>query len=57
MHDLRRTWATNLRSADVDPLMACDWDGWNDLETFLDHYQGRFSPEAQKREREKVDWL
>jgi len=56
-HDLRRTWATNLRNDDVDPLMACDWGGWNDLETFLDHYQGRFSPEAQQREREKVDWL
>lgn len=56
-HDLRRTWATNLRNADVDPLMACDWGGWNDLETFLDHYQGRFSPEAQLREREKVGWL
>ncbi|SEW09983.1 tyrosine-type recombinase/integrase [Halobacterium jilantaiense] len=56
-HDLRRTWATNLRNDDVDPLMACDWGGWNDLETFLEHYQGRFSPEAQKRERQKVDWL
>ena len=56
-HDLRRTWATNLRNADVDPMIACDWGGWNDLETFLDHYQGRFSPDAQKREREKVSWL
>lgn len=56
-HDLRRTWATNLRNAEVDPLMACDWGGWNDLETFLEHYQGRYSPEAQRREREKVDWL
>jgi len=56
-HDLRRTWATNLQNADVDPLLACDWGGWNDLDTFLEHYQGRFSPAAQKREREKVDWL
>lgn len=56
-HDLRRTWATNLRNADVDPLMACDWGGWNDLETFLEHYQGRYSPEAQRRERKKVGWL
>lgn len=56
-HDLRRTWATNLRNADVDPLIACDWGGWNDLETFLDHYQGRHSPEAQRREREKVEWM
>lgn len=56
-HDLRRTWATNLRSADADPLVVCEWGGWNDLETFLDHYQGVHSPEAQRREREKVEWL
>jgi integrase len=56
-HDLRRTWATALASADVDPLLVCDWGGWNDLETFLDHYRGTFSPEAQERERQKVEWL
>jgi len=56
-HDLRRTWATALASADVDPLLVCDWGGWNDLETFLDHYRGTFSPEAQQRERGKVEWL
>ena len=56
-HDLRRTWATALASADVDPLLVCDWGGWNDLETFLEHYRGTFSPEAQQRERGKVDWL
>ncbi|RZH66529.1 tyrosine-type recombinase/integrase [Natrinema altunense] len=56
-HDLRRTWATALASADVDPLLVCDWGGWNDLETFLEHYRGSYSPEAQQRERGKVDWL
>ncbi|WP_222913520.1 site-specific integrase [Natrinema sp. SYSU A 869] len=56
-HDLRRTWATALASADVDPLLVCDWGGWNDLETFLKHYRGTFSPEAQQRERRKVNWL
>jgi integrase len=56
-HDLRRTWATSLRSADVDAMVVCDWGGWDDLETFLDHYKGTHSPEAQKRERQKVDWL
>lgn len=56
-HDLRRTWATALSSTNVDPLLVCDWGGWNDLETFLDHYRGSFSPEAQKRERGKVSWL
>ncbi|MFC7114292.1 tyrosine-type recombinase/integrase [Natronoarchaeum sp. GCM10025703] len=56
-HDLRRTWATALASADVDALLVCDWGGWNDLETFLEHYRGTYSPEAQQRERGKVDWL
>jgi integrase len=57
LHDLRRTWATQLASKDVDPLIVCDWGGWNDLETFLEHYKGVYSPDAQRREREKVDWL
>jgi len=57
MHDLRRTWATALASKDVDPLIVCDWGGWNDLDTFLDHYRGTYSPDAQRRERAKVDWL
>lgn len=56
-HDLRRTWATNLGAQEVDPLIVLDWGGWNDLETFLDHYRGIYSPEAQQRERNKVDWL
>ena len=56
-HDLRRTWATQLRSADVDAMVVCDWGGWNDLGTFLDHYRGTHTPEAQRREREKVGWL
>ncbi|UHQ96016.1 tyrosine-type recombinase/integrase [Natrinema halophilum] len=56
-HDLRRTWATALASVDVDPLLVCDWVGWNDLEPFLEHYRGSYSPEAQQRERSKVNWL
>jgi integrase len=56
-HDLRRTWATSLASKDVDPLIVCEWGGWNDLDTFLDHYRGTYSPEAQRRERSKIDWL
>jgi integrase len=56
-HDLRRTWATSLASRDVDPLIVCDWGGWSDLDTFLEHYRGVYSPEAQRRERQKVDWL
>jgi len=56
-HDLRRTWATQLHSQDVDPLIVMEWGGWNDLETFLDHYKGTSTPEAQRRERNKVGWL
>ncbi|MGB9987328.1 tyrosine-type recombinase/integrase [Salarchaeum japonicum] len=56
-HDLRRTWATALKSAEVDSLLVCDWGGWDDLETFLEHYRGTYSPDAQKRERGKVEWL
>jgi integrase len=57
MHDLRRTWATSLKGAEVDAMLVCDWGGWSDLETFLDHYRGKFSPEAQRKQRDKVDWL
>jgi len=56
-HDLRRSWATNLAAAGVDPILVLDVGGWNDLETFLDHYRGSYSPEAHRREREKVAWL
>jgi hypothetical protein len=38
-------------------MIVCDWGGWNDLETFLEHYRGKFSPEEQRRQREKVAWL
>lgn len=56
-HDLRRTWAGQLANADVDETVALRWGGWNDLETFLNHYRGEATAKAQKREREKVDWL
>ncbi|MDB2293714.1 site-specific integrase [Halorubrum ezzemoulense] len=56
-HDLRRTWATSLAGSEVDPLLVCDWGGWSDLETFLEHYRGTYSPEVQRRELEKVGWL
>jgi integrase len=56
-HDLRRTWATSLADSGVDPLLALDWGRWEDLETFLDHYKGAYSPAAKRRAREKVEWL
>ena len=56
-HDLRRTWATLLKGAEVDSLLVCDWGGWDDLETFLEHYRGSYAPDVQARERQKVAWL
>lgn len=57
-HDFRRTWATLLAGAEeVDPLLVCQWGGWDDLETFLEHYRGAYSPEVQRRARDAVDWL
>ena len=56
-HDLRRTWAGMLANADVDETVALRWGGWNDLETFLDHYRGEATAKAQARERSKVNWL
>jgi len=56
-HDLRRTWAGQLANADVDETVALRWGGWNDLETFLNHYRGEATAKAQRREREKVSWL
>lgn len=56
-HDLRRTWANQLRFTEVEADIVCQWGGWSDLETFLEHYRGAATPEAQRRAREKVDWL
>jgi len=56
-HDLRRTWAGQLANADVDQTVALRWGGWNDLDTFLNHYRGEATEKAQAREREKVNWL
>lgn len=57
-HDFRRTWATLLAGAEeVDPLLVCQWGGWEDLETFLEHYRGAYSPEVQREARESVGWL
>jgi hypothetical protein len=47
---------TPLRSKDVDAMVVCDWGGCDDLETFLDHYQGTHSPEAQLRERKSISF-
>jgi integrase len=57
MHDLRRTWAGWLATSEVDMPVAMRWGGWDDIDTFLNHYRSKATPEAQAKEREKVDFL
>jgi integrase len=56
-HDLRRSWGVRLLEAGVLPSVVMEWGGWDDWETFRDHYLAEFSPEALRRERGKVGWL
>lgn len=56
-HDLRRSWAGWLAYDDVEVAVALRWGGWNDIETFLNHYRSNATAKAQARERGKVDWL
>jgi len=55
--DLRRSWGVRLLENGVMPSVVMDWGGWEDWETFRDHYLAEFSPEALRRERGKIDWL
>jgi integrase len=56
-HDLRRTWGTHLLEQGVLPSVVMSWGGWEDWDTFRNHYLGEFSPEAIRRERGKVGYL
>lgn len=56
-HDLRRSWGVRLLEAGVLPSVVMEWGGWEDWQTFRNHYLAEFSPEAIKRERGKVQWL
>ncbi|MFW5900386.1 MAG: site-specific integrase, partial [Halodesulfurarchaeum sp.] len=56
-HDLRRSWGTLLVDADVEPGMIMVWGGWEDWETFREHYLGAYSMKKQKEEQQKVEWL
>jgi len=56
-HDLRRTWGTLLVDDEVLPHVIMDWGGWEDWETFREHYLGAASPAVERRELSKVDWL
>lgn len=57
-HDLRGTWVTLLmHDYQVDPLLCCDWGGWEKLETLLEHYRGTYSVNVQRRELSAVPWI
>jgi len=56
-HDLRRSWGVRALESGVLPSVVMEWGGWEDWETFRDHYLAEFSPEALRRERGKVSWL
>jgi len=56
-HDLRRSWGVRLLEAGVLPSVVMEWGGWEDWQTFRNHYLAEFSPEALRRERGKVGWL
>jgi len=34
-----------------------EWGGWDNWQTFREHYLGAYSVEAEHRQLEKVDWL
>jgi integrase len=56
-HDLRRSWGVRLLESGVLPSVVMEWGGWEDWQTFRDHYLAEFSPQALRRERGKVSWL
>ena len=56
-HDLRRSWGIQLLERGVLPSVVMEFGGWNDWDTFRKHYLAEFSPEALRRERQKIPWL
>ncbi len=56
-HDLRRSWGVRLLESGVMPSVVMEFGGWDDWETFRNHYLAEFSPEALRRERSKIPWL
>lgn len=56
-HDLRRSWGVRLLEAGVLPSVVMEWGGWEDWQTFRDHYLAEFSPEALRQQRRQVAWL
>ena len=58
VHDLRRTWGVHLLwNCGALPAVVMSWGGWEDWETFRNHYLGGMSPIAAEREREKISFV
>ena len=58
VHDLRRSWGGHLLwNCGVLPAVVMEFGGWEDYETFERHYLGQITPEAQQRERGKIDYV
>ena len=58
VHDLRRTWGGHLLwDCGVLPAVVMSWGGWEDWQTFRNHYLGEMSPAAAEREREKISFV
>lgn len=58
VHDLRRTWGGHLLwDCGVLPAVVMSWGGWEDWETFRNHYLGEMSPAAAERERQKLSFV
>jgi integrase len=58
VHDLRRTWGGHLLwDCGVLPAVVMSWGGWEDWETFRNHYLGEMSPAAAERERKKISYV
>jgi hypothetical protein len=41
----------------VLPAVVREFGGWEDYQTFAEHYMGEITPEAQQRERSKIDYV
>jgi len=58
VHDLRRSWGGHLLwNCGVLPTVVMEFGGWEDWDTFSEHYMGEITPEAQQRERSKIDYV
>ena len=51
-HDCRRSWATQLVEKGVQPTIIMSLGGWDDWQTFRDHYLSKATDETVAREFE-----